>query len=124
MNSSAAHKKFAEQFRSAGVLPTGAVSPWPQNRPIRELEEYTGKPKKVKATMVEMGNSLIDTAGMVMKGGRVSQRVRNERMETCFQCPSFIVGSERCGECGCYMAAKTWVNGNKDALCPLKKWKN
>ncbi len=122
MESNAANKKFAEQFRSGGALPIGAVSPWPKNRKIKELEEYAGKPKKVKASLMDMGKGLVDTAGMAIKGGKVSAAVRNARMETCFSCPSFLPDKERCGECGCFMRAKTWVNASPDKLCPLNKW--
>jgi len=107
--------KFAEQFRSAGVLPTGPVSPWPRGRRIESATE-------VKASVGDMFKGAIQNAGRMAKGGQVSQEIREERFDTCKACPAFIKKSQRCSECGCFMKAKTWINADPKKLCPLKKW--
>ena len=124
---------FAEQFRSAGVLPTGPISPYPRDREIRSMASFTNrtadkkrdrpmKPGRVKATAGEMLTGAIKTAGQAIKNGSVDPDVRAERLETCYNCPHFIEDSKRCSLCGCFMKAKSWVNGNPNTLCPAKKW--
>lgn len=120
---------FREELKSAGVYPTGPVSAWPEQR-NEELMEVIIKiepdkvvhSKKVKATPVHMLTGLSKTVGQAVRHGKVSTEIREERYETCKACPSFIEGSKRCSECGCFMEAKTWVGGNPDTLCPKKKW--
>jgi len=120
-----------EELKSAGVYPSGPVSAWPQernrdlhaavsNRVDKELAK--GRATKVKAGAGKMVGGLLKTAGQAMRHGKVSEVIRNERYETCKACPAFIEGSKRCSECGCFMEAKTWVGGDPNMLCPLKKW--
>lgn len=45
--------------------------------------------------------------------------IRNERYEICKKCPKLFKPTKTCKECGCFMAAKTWL---KDATCPIGKW--
>lgn len=116
-----------EQFRSAGVLPTGPISPWPQGREIRSIDAIEGKNdkrnlNKVKPTALEQLKGLGSTAVQAARSGKVSSAVRNQRLETCFNCPDFIPNSQRCSLCGCYMKAKSWVAGDPKKLCPAKKW--
>jgi hypothetical protein len=115
-----------EELKSAGVYPTGPVSAWPQERNEWLYEHATPSnvkhATKVKASPGRMAKGLAQAAGSVMRHGKVSSEVREERYNTCKGCPAFIEGSKRCGECGCFMEAKTWVGGNPDTLCPLKKW--
>lgn len=119
-----------EQFRSAGVLPTGPVSAWPfeRNKEILDAaqEQQRAKPvqhaTKVKASLADMGKGLARNAAMAFTKRNVESIVREARMETCRQCPSFILGTQRCAECGCFMAAKTWINDDPKMLCPLQKW--
>lgn len=88
-----------------------------------EMREIAQKNKgKVKASPRAMAKGLVKTAGQAIRHGRVTQEIRDERYATCKACPAFLEDSKRCSECGCYMEAKTWVGGDKDALCPLKKW--
>jgi len=123
-----------EEFRSAGVLPTGPVSAWPQRRNEELLQvEHTlddstvistqssYKPR-VKASAGKMAKGLLQTAGYAIRNGKVTQEIRDERYDTCKNCPFFIEDSKRCSECGCFMEAKTWVNGPKEALCPKNRW--
>lgn len=121
-----------EDFRSAGVLPKGPVSAWPQERhdqmmaKARIEQQDTGRVKhatEVKPGMREMAGGLINAGRQALFNGKVASAIREERMETCRQCPSFIEASKRCSDCGCFMEAKTWIAGNPDVLCPLKKWK-
>jgi len=115
-----------EELKSAGAYPTGPVSAWPLSR-NEELTAYAnkGKPehaKKVKASATKMAGGLLKTAGQAIRHGKVSAEIREERYDTCKACPAFIEDSKRCSECGCFMEAKTWIGGDKDVLCPLKKW--
>lgn len=117
---------LAEELRSAGVLPTGPVSAWPQERNT-QLFNSVGNgdvthAKKVNASASKMAAGLIKTAGQAMFNGKVSAEVREERYDICKQCPFFVEDSKRCSECGCFMEAKTWVGGDPDMLCPKKKW--
>jgi len=130
-----------EQFRSGGELPSGPVSAWPKERndTLRAqmmpngdmvLVEYGDKrfaPKQEQATKVRasagrMAKGLAQTALSALRNGKVSQEVRDERYATCQECPFFVKDSKRCSECGCFMEAKTWVNGDKSFLCPKDKW--
>jgi hypothetical protein len=77
---------------------------------------------KVKVGAGKMAKGLIKTAGQAMRHGKVSAEIREERYNTCKACPAFIEKTKRCSECGCFMEAKSWVAGNPNTLCPLKKW--
>ena len=116
-----------EELKSAGVYPSGPVSAWPEKRNV-ELTKAMAKSRRptssprVKASATDMAGGLLRTAGQAMRHGKVSAEIREERYDTCKACPAFIEDSKRCSECGCFMEAKTWVGGNKDMLCPLKKW--
>ena len=113
-----------EVFRSAGTLPTGPVSAWPKARhdSLMEASQAKKKATKVKATKGEMLRSGLQVAAMGAQNGTVSPAVRNARYETCQACPYFLADSKRCSECGCFMEAKTWINGNPDHLCPKQLW--
>ena len=118
---------YAEQFRSAGQLPVGPISPWPRGREIRSLNSFSNKSDKtnentVKATPTQMAKGLLKTGVQAIRNGQCSVEVRTERLETCFTCPHFLQEKARCGLCGCYMKAKTWVGGDPKKLCPAKKW--
>jgi hypothetical protein len=118
-----------EDFRSAGVLPTGPVSAWPRERhedlfQQSAIEEpAVAHDKHVKATAGQMVRGLASSVTQVLSGGRVTEEIRDERYDTCKGCPHFIEESKRCSECGCFMEAKTWIGGDPKTLCPKKKWK-
>jgi hypothetical protein len=120
-----------EELKSAGVYPQGPCSAWPEERNIdlhRRIKAHgkkdlaKGHATEAKAGAGKMAGGLLRTAGQAMRHGKVSEVIRNERYETCKACPAFIEGSKRCSECGCFMEAKTWVGGDPNMLCPLKKW--
>ena len=122
-----------EDLRSAGVLPTGPVSAWPQERNVGGQVKQHGetpekyqrkKPEKVKATPKQMLKGVARNAAQAFINGRVKPSIRNERFNTCQECPSFIKDSGRCSECGCFMSAKSWIGGDPKKLCPLQKWAN
>lgn len=120
-----------EDLRSAGVLPTGPVSAWPEWRNVAGSEMQSPEPRQhsrevlhdteVKASAGKMAQGLIASARHAMNG-RVSFEIREERYDICKACPHFIIDSKRCSECGCFMEAKTWLNADPDLLCPMKKW--
>lgn len=114
-----------EELKTAGVYPSGPCSAWPKERnEALRASYYVGKnpAKKVKASPAQMAGGLLKSANQALRAGRTSEEIRNERYDTCKSCPSFIEKTKRCSECGCFMEAKTWIGGNPDALCPLKKW--
>ena len=125
-----------EELKSAGVYPTGPVSAWPSARndelilaakakgkyKVNGSQVASTKATKVKASAGQMAGGLLKTAGQALKFGRVDADVREERYDTCKNCPAFVEATKRCSECGCFMEAKTWVGGNPDTLCPLQKW--
>lgn len=121
-----------EDLRSAGVLPTGPVSAWPQERnqagpDIQKTEEAAKRQQQrdtmIKATTGEMARGFLKTATQAVMNGKVSKKIREERYEVCKACPHFIEENKRCSECGCFMEAKTWVAGDPNMLCPKHKWK-
>lgn len=113
----------AEDFRSGGALPSGPVSAWPKSRHEKMLgQARANNDPIVKASTKDMAKGLLKTAGQALRSGRVSPEVREERMATCRKCPSYRRSDKRCGECGCFMEAKSWVGGDPDRLCPLQKW--
>ena len=114
-----------EQLRSGGVLPSGPVSAWPQERNNELIKKEKAKTKGAQSVNVgamRMARNLAQTAKQAVTHGKVSEEIREERYETCKACPFFIEDSKRCSECGCFMEAKTWVGGNPNTLCPKKKW--
>ena len=119
-----------EDLRSAGVLPTGPVSAWPQERNVEGpgLSDENGpvtsaqQPQKVRATLAEMASGVVKNAARAVKGGKVNPEIREERIDTCRKCPFFMKNSKRCSECGCFMEAKTWINADPKVLCPKQKW--
>lgn len=120
---------YSEQFRSAGVLPSGPISPWPKGREIRSLASYSnGQADKKSGTPNDMpsvgamAKGLLKTAGQGLRNGQTTAEIRTERLETCFNCEHYKEKSGRCGLCGCYMKAKSWIGGDPDGLCPAKKW--
>lgn len=115
-----------EDLRSAGVLPTGPVSAWPKRRNVAG-PQMQGTPAHrpdpaIKPTIAGLAKGLGKVAMQGIRNGRVSAEVRNERFDMCKACPAFRKNDKRCSECGCYMEAKTWIAGDPDQLCPLKKW--
>ena len=69
----------------------------------------------------EMVRNFAQTANKIIRDPRrVSPQEYQDRMTTCFDCPSFDVNKLRCKKCGCFMKAKATF---KAARCPLKKWK-
>lgn len=50
-------------------------------------------------------------------GKTVSRDVREQRLSICQTCPQY--DGTRCIQCGCFIAAKTWVPHEK---CPAGKW--
>ncbi len=57
-------------------------------------------------------------AQFVANGAKtVSREVREERLSICKMCPQY--DGTRCIQCGCFIAAKTWVPHEK---CPAGKW--
>lgn len=48
-----------------------------------------------------------------------TREIRDERLDACMGCDRLFKLTKTCKECGCFMAAKTWV---KQASCPLGEW--
>ena len=115
-----------EDLRSAGVLPTGPVSAWPQSRNVagKALEKApeVRRDPAIKPTIAGLASGLGKVAMQGIMNGKVSKEVREERYDICKACPAFRKKDKRCSDCGCFMEAKTWIGGDPDLLCPQKKW--
>lgn len=116
-----------EELSCNGTAPSGPVSAWPKDRHDKLVAQTSVNSKQQKATKInagigKMANGLVKAAGQAMVHGRVSAEIRNERYETCKNCPFFVKDSKRCSECGCFMEAKTWIGGDPNQLCPKQKW--
>jgi rRNA maturation endonuclease Nob1 len=48
-----------------------------------------------------------------------TREIRDTRYNECLGCDRLFKPTRTCRECGCFMAAKTWL---KDAECPIGKW--
>lgn len=130
-----------EELKSGGAYPTGPVSAWPQSRhesllknhkkpalaksrePKVEVEMHVRPENQEMPGVTKMASGLLKSAGQAIRHGRVSEEVRNERYDMCKACPKFNPDSKRCASCGCFMEAKSWIGGDPNKLCPLKKWK-
>ena len=51
--------------------------------------------------------------------GRVTEEIKERRMEICKTCEFFISATQICAKCGCIMPAKTVL---PNAYCPIHKW--
>jgi hypothetical protein len=62
-----------------------------------------------------------NTAAGVISGERifVSEEIATSRFSICQSCDQFLLESNRCKMCGCFMKYKTKVNLAK---CPAGKW--
>lgn len=119
---------ITKELSCDGVPPTGPVSAWPESR-HRQLiaKSQAANPRQAHATRVtaglgRMAKGLVSNVGQAIANGKVSEEIRNERYETCKNCPFFVEDSKRCSECGCFMEAKTWIGGDPNTLCPKQKW--
>ena len=45
--------------------------------------------------------------------------IADARMDVCRSCPELIQATTTCKKCGCFMVAKTKLEG---ASCPIGKW--
>ena len=50
---------------------------------------------------------------------KVTDKVRQERIDACMGCENLIKFTKQCKKCGCFMKAKTSFPNSK---CPLNKW--
>ena len=103
-----------EEFKSAGVYPSGPVSAWPQERNRSLLKAHAEQAKATQEIeqargygslegmsddelreyrnrrlpgVGKMAQGLMKTAGAALVGGRVSREIRDERYATCQACP-------------------------------------
>lgn len=53
------------------------------------------------------------------KVGRVTEKIADERMKICNECPFLIKATSQCKKCGCFMNLKTKL---PNASCPVGKW--
>ena len=51
--------------------------------------------------------------------GRVSDKVKEERLAFCETCPFFMKITKQCRKCGCHMP---WKAGLPHAVCPINNW--
>lgn len=90
---------------------------------IRRQQIEALKQKTQMPSVVDMGKNLLTTAVDVVKGAVSGDNVAltgeeaNTRLDICKSCEFYV--SERCTQCGCFMAVKTYL---KAANCPVGKW--
>ena len=87
------------------------------------MPKRTEEANEIKASVKDMAAGLVKTGRQALRHGAISKELRDERYAICKACPAFNPKSKRCGDCGCFMEAKTWVGGDPRTLCPRKKWK-
>lgn len=67
--------------------------------------------------------NIVQSSVEVIKGipnGILSDdETQQHRMDICRACEFFIVESEKCQKCGCFMPRKTAL---KNISCPIEKW--
>lgn len=109
------------------IMPSGPCMGWPlsRNQPGPRLlgrnapENTEERDTQIKASPKQMAGSLLQSSVQAIQHGRASSEEREKRMDLCRACKHFIEKERRCSECGCFMAAKTWI---KAATCPVGKW--
>lgn len=90
---------------------------------IRRQQIQALKQKTQMPGIIDMGKNLLNTAIDVAKGAvsgdgvALPEEQANTRLEICKSCEFYV--SERCTQCGCFMAVKTYL---KAANCPVGKW--
>jgi len=69
----------------------------------------------------EASKTAVDVAGHAIKTGNLfcSKEKSDERMKICSVCPDYIIQSDKCCKCGCFMQRKTQLEAAK---CPINKW--
>lgn len=63
------------------------------------------------------GNSVVNHIADGLK--QASEEEYNKRIDICKTCEKYDAGSNRCGQCGCFLKIKASWNSEK---CPLNKW--
>lgn len=67
----------------------------------------------------EDGNEDVTPLDLLSSKNYTTKEIRNDRFNMCKACPRLFKPTRTCKECGCFMAAKTWL---KEASCPIGKW--
>lgn len=67
----------------------------------------------------EDGHEDVTPLDLLSSKNYTTKEIRNERFNICKACPRLFKPTRTCKECGCFMAAKTWL---KEASCPIGKW--
>lgn len=66
-------------------------------------------------------NSIINNVSSVYNGNalNVSEEEAKKRLSICKSCEFFDQSRQRCSQCGCKLAIKTYLKAEK---CPINKW--
>lgn len=67
----------------------------------------------------EAAEAAANKAAEAYENARVDDVIREERYDICKACPHFVNLTTTCTQCGCFMAAKTYL---AHASCPIGKW--
>lgn len=51
--------------------------------------------------------------------GRVTEEIKDKRLEICRSCEFFVSFTQQCKKCGCIMPAKALL---PNSYCPVHKW--
>lgn len=75
---------------------------------------------KIKEIIENNKNSSVSPLDLINPNTEwASNEVAEQRYSICKGCPELIKSTKQCKKCGCFMAAKTKLQG---ATCPLGKW--
>lgn len=56
---------------------------------------------------------------LLNKNNYIDEKISDQRLGICEQCPELIKITSQCKKCGCFMNMKVKL---KQAECPLRKW--
>jgi hypothetical protein len=75
--------------------------------------------KKLAQRTHEVAEAAATAAKEAFSNLAVSEADRDSRYAICKECPHLIQSTTTCTQCGCFMAAKTYL---ADVECPIGKW--
>lgn len=66
-----------------------------------------------------MDNDDVTPLDLLNNKNYTTREKRDMRYDICKSCDRLFKPTRTCKECGCFMAAKTWL---KEAYCPMLRW--
>jgi hypothetical protein len=72
-----------------------------------------------KGTLTQIKDTAMDIKGSIEQSFEENKRQGKIKLDICKQCEHFNDKLKLCGQCGCFMPAKTRL---PDQHCPINKW--